>query len=59
MYKDDQKHLLELANIIKQQCLNIKDHTDEVEEINGCADVIIEIANGPTGGIHKMIERTT
>ena len=59
MNKDDHNDLLELVHIIKQQCTKIKNHKNEVEEIEGCADTIIEIVNdlylGPQTTVKRMI----
>jgi hypothetical protein len=57
MDKNDHNDLLELANIIKQQCHKIKNHKDEVEEINGCADAIIEIVNDLYFGSQNIVKR--
>jgi hypothetical protein len=57
MNKTDHKDLLELAYIIKEQCKHIKEHQEQVEEINGCADVIIEIVNGIYLGPQSTIKR--
>jgi hypothetical protein len=58
MNKDDHKDLLELAYIIKEQCKHINEHQEQLEEINGCADAIIEIVNdiciGPQSTIKRM-----
>lgn len=63
MNKDDHKDLLELAYIIKEQCKLINEHQEQVEEIDGCADVIIEIVNnlyhGVQGSIVQIVKRTT
>jgi hypothetical protein len=57
----DKKDLLELANIIKTHAqkidsLSIGDHIviDGIEEIIGCADVIIEIVENKPHKIERM-----
>lgn len=59
MNKDDHKDLLELAYIIKEQAKRIAKHPKETEEIDGCADAMIEIINdlylGPQTTVKRMI----
>lgn len=37
---------------------NWKDYQDIYEDILECNKVMMEIVNGPTGGIEKLVERT-
>lgn len=57
MNKDDHKDLLELTYIIKEQCKRISKHPKEVEEIDGCADTIIEIVNNIYHGVQGTVKR--
>jgi len=57
----DKKDLLELANIIKSSANNIGSVTnnnsiilDDIEEIIGCVDVIIEIVENKPHKIERM-----
>jgi hypothetical protein len=57
----DKKDLLELANIIKSSANNIGSVTnnnsiilDDIEEIIGCVDAIIEIVENKPHKIEKM-----
>lgn len=56
--KEDVKDLLELTYIIKQQCTKIN-NKNVIEEIEGCADAIIEIIqqvqDGPAFTVKRMI----